>query len=218
MVAWTGFGATFAITRAITHWVRAGHGPSGGGMSGGGRHLHHYNIGILLLAAVGAVALRGEERHRRHGLTATAYGRRRRADRRRTGPADRPGRRVLGQRRTPQRRRRHRPDRRGRALPGRGPVLARRRPGTPAHPGLTARMIEVSAVLPGNVQCSRGTRRWWVSDSRSKSRPSRSSVASTTASRPTCAPTPTSTGITPSPSRTLAGVGGRCAPRAVVEV
>jgi len=74
MVAWTGFGATFAITRAITHWVRAGHGPSGGGMSAGGRHLHHYNIGILLLAAVGAVALRGEERHRRHGLTATAYG------------------------------------------------------------------------------------------------------------------------------------------------
>jgi len=43
-------------------------------MSTGGRHLHHYNIGILLLAAVGAVALRGEERHRRHGLTATAYG------------------------------------------------------------------------------------------------------------------------------------------------
>ena len=32
------------------------------------------NIGILLLGAVGAVALRGEERHRRHGLTATAYG------------------------------------------------------------------------------------------------------------------------------------------------
>jgi len=74
MVAWTGFGATFGITRAITHWIRAGHGPSGGGMSTGGRHLHHYNIGILLLAAVGAVALRGEERHRRHGLTATAYG------------------------------------------------------------------------------------------------------------------------------------------------
>jgi hypothetical protein len=74
MIAWTGFGATFGITRAVTHWIRAGHGPSGGGMSAGGRHLHHYNIGILLLAAVGAIALRGEEHHRRHGLTATAYG------------------------------------------------------------------------------------------------------------------------------------------------
>jgi hypothetical protein len=74
VVAWTGFGATFGVTRAITHWIRAGHGPAGGGMSAGGRHLHHYNIGILLLAAVGAVALRGEERHRRHPVTATAYG------------------------------------------------------------------------------------------------------------------------------------------------
>jgi hypothetical protein len=74
IVAWCGFGATFGVTRAITHWIRAGHGPSSGGMSAGGRHLHHYNIGILMLAAVGGVALRGEERHRRHPLTATAYG------------------------------------------------------------------------------------------------------------------------------------------------
>ncbi len=74
IIAWTGFGGTFGVTRALTHWIRAGHGPSGGGMSAGGRHLHHYNIGILLLAAVGAVALRGDERHRRHPVTATAYG------------------------------------------------------------------------------------------------------------------------------------------------
>jgi hypothetical protein len=74
IVAWSGFGATFGVTRAITHWIRAGHGPSSGGMSAGGRHLHHYNVGILLLAAVGGVALRGEERHRRHPVTATAYG------------------------------------------------------------------------------------------------------------------------------------------------
>lgn len=74
LIAWTGFGTTFGVTRAITHWIRAGHGPASGGMSAGGRHLHHYNIGILLLAAVGAVALRGEERHRRHPVTATAYG------------------------------------------------------------------------------------------------------------------------------------------------
>jgi len=74
LVAWAGFGVTFGVTRAITHWIRAGHGPSGGGMSAGGRHLHHYNIGILMLAAVGAVALRGAERHQRHPVTAAAYG------------------------------------------------------------------------------------------------------------------------------------------------
>lgn len=74
MVAWSAFTVTFAVTRAITHWIRGGHGPSGGGMSVGGRHFHHYNIGIALLSAVGAVALRGEERHRRHPLTAAAYG------------------------------------------------------------------------------------------------------------------------------------------------
>lgn len=74
LIAWAGFATTFAVTRAVTHWIRAGHGPAGGGMSAGGRHLHHYNLGILLLGAVGVVALRGEERHRRHPLTATAYG------------------------------------------------------------------------------------------------------------------------------------------------
>ncbi len=74
IVAWAGFGTTFGVTRAVPHWIRAGHGPASGGMSAGGRHLHHYNLGILLLAAVGGVALRGEERHRRHPVTATAYG------------------------------------------------------------------------------------------------------------------------------------------------
>ncbi|HEX4252673.1 MAG TPA: hypothetical protein VH008_32725 [Pseudonocardia sp.] len=74
LVAWSSFTTTFAATRALTHWIRAGHGPASGGMSLGGRHFHHYNIGIALLTAVGAVALRGEERHHRHPLTATAYG------------------------------------------------------------------------------------------------------------------------------------------------
>lgn len=74
LVAWASFTTTFGATRALTYWIRAGHGPAGGGMSVGGRHFHHYNIGIALLAAVGAIALRGEERHRRHPLTATAYG------------------------------------------------------------------------------------------------------------------------------------------------
>lgn len=74
LIAWSGFGITFGITRAITVWIHAGHGPAGGGASAGGRHLHHYNIGIALLGAVGAVALRGQDHHRHHPLTAAAYG------------------------------------------------------------------------------------------------------------------------------------------------
>jgi hypothetical protein len=74
LIAWASFTGTFAGVRALTHWIRDGHGPSGGGMSVGGRHFHHYNIGIAGLAVIGAVALRGHERHRRHPLTAAAYG------------------------------------------------------------------------------------------------------------------------------------------------
>ena len=74
LVAWSAFTTTFAATRALTHWIRAGHGPAGGGMSVGGRHFHHYNIGIVMLAGVGAIALRGQEHHRRHPVTATTYG------------------------------------------------------------------------------------------------------------------------------------------------
>ena len=64
----------FAGLRILTHWIRGGHGPSGGGISLGGRHFHHYNIGIALLAAVGMVGLRGSEKQRRHPVVAIAYG------------------------------------------------------------------------------------------------------------------------------------------------
>jgi hypothetical protein len=74
VIAWSSFTATFVGVRALTHWIRDGHGPSGGGLSLGGRHFHHYNIGIGLLAGVGAIALRGPEKHRRHPVTALAYG------------------------------------------------------------------------------------------------------------------------------------------------
>lgn len=74
LVAWSAFAGTFGITRALTYWLRGGHGPPGGGIVIRGRHLHHYNLGIALVVGVGAVALRGAERHRRHPLTATAYG------------------------------------------------------------------------------------------------------------------------------------------------
>lgn len=74
LVAWSAFTVTFGGTRALTHWIRDGHGPAGGGMSVGGRHFHHYNIGIVLLSGIGALALRGGQHHAKHPLTATAYG------------------------------------------------------------------------------------------------------------------------------------------------
>ena len=72
--AWAAFTATFGATRALTHWIRAGHGPVGGGIILGGRHFHHYNLGIAMIEAVGLVALRGTERSRRHPVVATSYG------------------------------------------------------------------------------------------------------------------------------------------------
>jgi hypothetical protein len=74
LIAWGAFTTTFVGVRLLTHWIRDGHGPSGGGVSFGGQHFHHYNIGIVLLALVGAVGLRGAEKHRRHPATAVAYG------------------------------------------------------------------------------------------------------------------------------------------------
>jgi hypothetical protein len=74
ILAWTAFTVTFVGLRALTHWIRAGHGPSGGGMEVGGKHFHHYNIGIALLSTVAAVGLRGTERQRRHPVAAIAFG------------------------------------------------------------------------------------------------------------------------------------------------
>ena len=74
LVVWSSFAVTFGLTRALTMWIHAGHGPKGGGMSVGGRHFHHYNIGIALLGLVGGIALGGRDHHRRHPVTAAAYG------------------------------------------------------------------------------------------------------------------------------------------------
>ena len=74
VLAWAAFTVTFAGLRVLTHWIRAGHGPSGGGMSLRGSHFHHYNIGIALLASVGAVGLRGSEEQRHHPVAAVAFG------------------------------------------------------------------------------------------------------------------------------------------------
>jgi hypothetical protein len=40
----------------------------------GGKHFHHYNVGIALLATVAAVGLRGTENQRRHPAAAVAFG------------------------------------------------------------------------------------------------------------------------------------------------
>ena len=73
LLSWLAFTCTFAGLRALTYSIRAGQGPFGN-ISVGGEHLHHYLWGIGLLSGVGAVAVRGEERHRRHPAVAVCYG------------------------------------------------------------------------------------------------------------------------------------------------
>jgi hypothetical protein len=71
--SWLGFTATFAAVRAITYSIRAGKGPFRN-LSVGGSHLHHYMWGIAMISGVGAVAVRGDERTRRHPAVALTYG------------------------------------------------------------------------------------------------------------------------------------------------
>ena len=73
LLSWLAFTATFAGLRGLTYSIRAGKGPFRN-ISIGGEHLHHYMWGIGLLSGVGAVAVRGEERQRRHPAVATSYG------------------------------------------------------------------------------------------------------------------------------------------------
>jgi hypothetical protein len=73
LLSWLAFSGTFAGLRALTYSIRVGKGPFGN-ISAGGEHLHHYLWGIGLLSGVGAVAVRGEERHRRHPAVAVCYG------------------------------------------------------------------------------------------------------------------------------------------------
>jgi hypothetical protein len=71
--SWVGFSVTFGTVRAITYSIRRGRGPFRN-LSLGGEHLHHYLWGIAALAGVGAVAVRGEDRTRRHPVVAATYG------------------------------------------------------------------------------------------------------------------------------------------------
>jgi hypothetical protein len=73
LLSWLAFTGTFAGLRALTYSIRVGKGPFRN-ISIGGEHLHHYMWGIGLLSGVGAIAVRGEERHRRHPAVAISYG------------------------------------------------------------------------------------------------------------------------------------------------
>ena len=73
LISWLAFTGTFAGVRGVTHAIRAGKGPFKN-LSVGGEHLHHYMWGIGLLAGVGAIAVRGDEKLRRHPVTGVAYG------------------------------------------------------------------------------------------------------------------------------------------------
>lgn len=73
LISWIAFTGTFGAVRGITHAIKSGKGPFQN-MSVGGEHLHHYIWGIGLLTGVGAVAVRGTERMRRHPGLALAYG------------------------------------------------------------------------------------------------------------------------------------------------
>ena len=73
LLSWLAFTATFTGLRALTYSIRVGKGPFRN-ISVGGEHLHHYIWGIGLLSGVGAVAVRGEERQRRHPTVAVSYG------------------------------------------------------------------------------------------------------------------------------------------------
>ena len=73
LLSWLAFTGTFALTRGVTYSIRAGRGPFRN-LSAGGEHLHHYLWGIGMLAGIGAIAVRGEDRHRRHPAVAVSYG------------------------------------------------------------------------------------------------------------------------------------------------
>ena len=73
LIAWLAFTGAWGGVRGITHAIKAGKGPFRN-MSLGGEHLHHYLWGIAMLTGVGGVAVRGDEKVRRHPLIAVTYG------------------------------------------------------------------------------------------------------------------------------------------------
>ncbi len=73
LLSWLAFTGTFTAVRGVTYSIREGRGPFRN-LSLGGEHLHHYMWGIGMLAGIGAIAVRGEDRTRRHPAVALTYG------------------------------------------------------------------------------------------------------------------------------------------------
>ena len=73
LLSWLAFTVTFGAVRGITYSIKAGKGPFGN-LSVGGEHLHHYMWGIGLVSGVGGIAVRGEDKQRRHPVVAISYG------------------------------------------------------------------------------------------------------------------------------------------------
>ena len=73
LLSWLAFTGMFTAVRGVTYSIREGRGPFRN-LSLGGEHLHHYMWGIGMLAGVGAIAVRGEDRTRRHPAVALTYG------------------------------------------------------------------------------------------------------------------------------------------------
>jgi hypothetical protein len=73
LLSWLSFTAMFTAVRSVTWSIRAGKGPFHN-ISAGGEHLHHYLWGIGMLSGVGAIAVRGEDKQRRHPAVAISYG------------------------------------------------------------------------------------------------------------------------------------------------
>lgn len=73
LISWLAFTFTFVLVRVITHSIKDGKGPFRN-LTPGGMHLHHYLWGILSVTVVGGVALRGDDRQRRHPALAVGYG------------------------------------------------------------------------------------------------------------------------------------------------
>jgi hypothetical protein len=73
LLAWLSFTGTFGGVRVLTYSIRAGRGPFRN-LTVGGEHLHHYMWGIGMLTGIGGVAVRGEDRTRRHPAVALIYG------------------------------------------------------------------------------------------------------------------------------------------------
>ena len=74
VLSWAAFAGTFGGVRALTHWIKDGHGPSSGGISLGGTHFHHYNLGIMGLAGIAASLIYGRDGRHRDPRVAIGYG------------------------------------------------------------------------------------------------------------------------------------------------